>query len=139
MKKLLLIFFIALAFPAFAQQLQQGTALASAAQTTAQVNSSDLYVPAGLKGGHVIMNVSAYTSGNYTPKVQAQDPATGNWYDVCVGIAMSGTGTQVLKVVPGAAPIANAVCADVLPVHWRVQVNGLASPSMTFSVSYSLE
>lgn len=114
-----------------------GTVIASAAQTSAQVNSTD-QTNSSFMCGHIIVTVSAYTSGNYTPKLQAKDAASGNYYDILVGLPMSGTGTQVLKVCPSVGQIVNGATADFLPRIWRVQLNGLSTPSMTFSVGLNL-
>lgn len=138
-RALIALVFLLLPFTsAAAQSNWYGTALASAARTAAQVNSADLSNP-GARGVHVLINVSAYTAGNYTPKIQAKDPVSGTYYDLLVGVAMSGTGIQVLKIYPGIATVANGAAADILPYTWRVQVNGAAGQSMTFSVAYFTE
>jgi hypothetical protein len=109
------------------------TVLASAARSAATVSASD-QINNTWSRVHVIINVSAYTSGNYTPKVQGKDPVSGNYYDLCVGTAISATGLTVLKVGPGFGAVANSVCADMLPRTWRVTLAGASTPSMTFSV-----
>lgn len=142
------LFLVALLFTALAlfnanqAQAQSGNryglALASAARTAAQVNSPDI-TNSAYTGVHVLVNISAYTSGNYTPKIQGKDPTSGTYYDILVGPALSATGITVLKVYPGIAPLANGSAADFIPYTWRVQLNGLSTPSMTFSVSYFSE
>ena len=112
--------------------------IASAAQTSAQINSAD-QVNLFYKGGHIVISVSAYTSGNYTATVQGKDTVTGNYYNILVGPAISTTGQTVLKVYPGTAAIANGAATDILPQTWRVQLNGLASPSMTLAVTAVME
>ncbi len=116
----------------------QGIVFPSAARTAAQYNSAAIQ-NIGWRGVHVIINVTAYTSGNYTPKIQAQDIASGVWYDILVGTAISSTGTTVIKAYPGTAAIANGAAIDFLPKIWRVQMNGLSTPSMTFSVGYNAD
>lgn len=109
--------------------------LSSAARTAATVNSAD-QTNISFRCVHVVMNVTAYTSGNYTAYLQAPIPATPTvYYNLLVGPAVSSTGTTVLKMCPGSAPLANAVAADILPKTWRVQMIGASTPSMTFSVS----
>lgn len=139
MKRLLLL--LALVSGLAIAQVQNfwGIAISSAARTSAQVNSSDL-TGSNFSGVHVVMNVSAYTSGNCTPKVQAPiTPGNATYYDLLVGTAMSATGTQVIKVYPGIVASANASASDFLPVSWRVQVNCASTPSMTYSVNYYVE
>jgi hypothetical protein len=114
------------------------TILPSAARTAATVNSTD-FTNNTWRGAHVIINVSAFTSGTYTPRIQAKDPISGNYYDLLIGPAIAATGTTVLKIYPGIVASPNAAASDILPRTWRVQVNGAATPSMTFSVSAFLE
>ena len=115
----------------------QSILLASAARTAATVNSTD-QLNTVYKGGHFIVNISAYTAGTYTPHIQAKDPISGNYYDILVGTALNATGTTILKVYPGITASANAAASDLLPRTWRVQLIG-ASANMTLSVSAFLE
>jgi hypothetical protein len=112
-----------------------GIVIPSAATSAATVNSPDIS-NLNYRGAHIIINVSAYTSGNYTPKIQAKDPVSGGYYDLLVGPAISATGMTVLKIYPGSATSPNGAAADFLPRTWRVQLNGASTPSMTFSVGY---
>lgn len=111
--------------------------LASAARTAATVNSSDI-TNNSWRGATVLINVSAYTSGTYTPHVQGKDPVSGTYYDVLVGPGILATGITVLKVYPGIVATPNAAANDILPQVWRVQLIGTASPSMTLSVGGNL-
>ena len=107
--------------------------LVSAVQTATTVNSADqgnFY----FQCAHFVVNVSAYTSGNYTPHIQGKDAVAGIYYDILVGPAISATGTTILKVCPGISPLANGASNDMLPGGWRVQLAGAATPSMTISV-----
>lgn len=138
MKRFLFAVLMLIASHSWAQTNAQYSLIASAAQTAAQVNSADqsnLYY----RGAHIVITVSAYTSGNYTAKIQAKDATTGLYYDVLVGAAISSTGTTVLKIYPGIAVLANGSASDILPVTWRVQLNGLSTPIMTLSVVAVLE
>ena len=114
------------------------TYFASGVQTGATVNSADM-VNTSFHGGHFIINISAYTSGNYTVHIQGKDPVSGTYYDILVSPALSATGITILKVMPGITTQANAATADILPLIYRVQLIGAASPSMTLSVSAMLE
>lgn len=88
-------------------------------------------------------NVSALTSnaGSLTlaasvvPTIQAQNPTSGNWYDVLVGAAITATGLTVLKVYPGITPVANAAASDVLPATWRLSVVHSDTTPVTYSAS----
>lgn len=124
----------------FAQQSGNlsGVLLPSAARTAASVATID-QTNCCWKGGHVTINVTAYTSGNYTPVIQAKDPVSGTYYPVLSGTAISSTGITVLKVYPGIGAVQYGSTSDVLPKVWRVLLTGASSPSMTFSVGMFLE
>lgn len=117
-----------------------GVLLKSAAQTATQVNTpaqtNTIY-----RGMHVIVDVTAYTSGSYTPVIQAQDPASLKWYPICCTSTtpISAIGTTIIKVYPGTVPIAGGSAQDILPKVWRVQLNGLSTPSMTLSVGFNMD
>ena len=119
---------------AFAQQSIKGTLLPSAART-ATANSADISNPVN-RGVHVIINVSAYTSGTFTPRIQGKNPITGVYYDILAGNTISSTGVTVLKVYPGIAAVANGSASDAIPGTWRFQMTGAATPSATFSAGY---
>lgn len=137
---LALALLLALVAPAAHAQLQNLATqiLPSAARTTSPVDSAD-QTNSGWRGIHLIINVSAYTSGTYTPHVQAKDPVSGTYYDILVGSAISATGITILKIYPGMATISNGAAADFLPRIWRVHFVGASSPSMTFSVGAFLQ
>jgi hypothetical protein len=109
----------------------------AAAQTQTSLVSNDQQ-NASWRGVHVVVVVSSYTSGTYTPHIQGEDPY-GNYYDILVGPAISATGTTVLKVYPGIATLANGAASDLLPTVWRVTLVGASTPSMTISVGANLE
>lgn len=140
MKKLILSLLLALGCALAQAQVTNfvTTPLASAAQTAGTVNSADQtnYL---FSGGHFVINISAYTSGTYTPHIQGKDPVSGAYYDILVGTALNSAGTTVLKVYPGIGALANGSASDVLPQTWRVQLIGGSSPSMTISVAAYLE
>lgn len=111
----------------------QDTLLALSART-ATTTSSDV-VKSTEKGIHVVVRVTVVPgTDTITPKIQAKD-FLGNYYDLLVGTAISTTGTTVLKLGPGIAPVANASAADVLPDMYRVVVTHSAGSSFTYSVT----
>lgn len=138
MKHILLALLFACSFAHAQTSNQSMTVLPSAAYTATTVNSGAIN-NTSWKGGHVIVNISAFTGGTYTPHVQAQDPVSLVWYDILVGTALGATGTTILKVYPGIGVIANGSASDILPLTWRVQMIGASTPNMTFSVSAYLE
>jgi len=126
--------------PAFSQQNGNLSSiiLPSAARTAASVLSSDITNPQW-RGGHFIVNISAYTSGSYVVTVQGKDPVSSNYYDILVGSAITATGTTVLKVYPGIATIAGGAASDTLPRVFRVKVAASATPVATYSIGAFLE
>lgn len=139
MKKILsaLLLFLA-AFAAHAQNTVNlpVTLAASAARTTTTFNTADQTNTSFTKLS-VIINVSAYTSGTYTPHIQAKDPVSGLYYDLLVGAGISGVtsaGLVVLTVGTGILAVPNVASQMFLPRTWRLQLIGTASPSMTLSV-----
>ena len=87
------------------------------------------------RGLHVIINVTAITATpSVVPKVQGLDPASGVWYDLLVGVAITATGMTVLKVYPGITALANVAASDLLPAHWRVRLEHANTDSITYSV-----
>lgn len=124
--------------PAFSQNIEVNPLLASAARTAATVSSADQTNPQW-HSVQVIINVSAYTSGSYTPTIQGKDPVSGNYYTLLTGAALSGTGTTVLSVGPGVTAATNTAAGLYLPRTWRITFAGAATPSMTFSVGAVLE
>lgn len=107
--------------------------LASAART-ATPTIADQSDP-NAEGLHLIVNVSAASdTPSITPKIQGKGPL-GTYYDLLVGVAMTGTGTQVLKLGPGIAPVPNGAAADYLPDTWRAVVTHGDADSITYSVT----
>lgn len=88
------------------------------------------------RGCVVIMDVTAVTA---TPSVvvtiQGWDPGSEDWVDILASAAITGTGTTLLQVYPGAEEVANASRGIRLPRRWRV-----ADPvhGDTDSITYSL-
>jgi hypothetical protein len=74
-------------------------------------------------------------AASIVPTIQAQDPTSGDWYDVLVGAAIVDEGTTVLKVYPGITASANAAACDVLPAGWRLSVAASDVTPVTYSAS----
>lgn len=110
--------------------------LASTART-ATLNSGDQSNLNG-RGLHLVIDVTAGAAFSIVPKIQAKDQASGKWYDLLVGAAITATGTTVLKLYPGLTAAANLVANDVLPVSWRLRVEHGDATSVTYSAGASL-
>ena len=111
------------------------TVLASAART-ASVDSADLTNYNSLHGIVVTIDVTAASA---TPSlvftIQGKSSLGSDYYTILASAAITGTGTTVLRVFPGATAAANLVANDVVPRVWRVSVAAGDADSITYSVS----
>lgn len=113
------------------------TLLASAART-ATLDSPDQDNPEA-KGVHVIIDVTLDPAlASVVPTIQGKDPASGKYQDILEGVAITATGTTVLKVYPGIAASANVAASDILPKTWRVRMAHADADSITYSVGANL-
>jgi hypothetical protein len=103
------------------------TALTSATFTTSDMTNAEW------QGAHIVINATALSGGTLTPKIQGKDPASGAYYTVLTGAAISGAGTSVLRVYPSLTPTTNTV-ADLLPRTWRLQITSSSSPVGTATI-----
>jgi hypothetical protein len=138
MRKMLLALLCASSFAHAQISNQVANVVSSQTYTATTVNSGD-QANFNFKGGQFVVNVSAYTSGTYTPHIQGKDPVSGVYYDILVGPAINATGMTILKIYPGIGVLANGSASDILPQTWRVQLVGASTPSMTLSVQAYLE
>lgn len=113
------------------------TVLASAART-ATVASADQTNYNG-RGLHLVIDVTAITATpSVTFTIQGKDELSGEYYTILASAAITGTGTTVLRVFPGATAAGNTVANDILPRIWRVNAVHADSDSITYSVGASI-
>jgi len=139
MKKLFaLLFLLALALPALAQNtVRTGTIFASAART-ATVNGQDMSNDA-YKCVVVVLDITVVPGGDtVTLTIQGKDVLSGKYYTLLAGSAEAGTATKTYSVCPGITVTANVSAAQVLPQTWRAIVTHSAAGSFTYSVGYSI-
>lgn len=110
----------------------------SSAARTATGNSGDL-ANGQHRGLHIVIDVTAASA---TPSVvftvQGKDETSGQYYTILASAAITGTGTTVLRVFPGATAAANTVANDVVPKVWRVLATHADADSITYSVGACL-
>lgn len=110
----------------------------ASAALTATYTSSAISNDTPLRFGQIIVNVSAFTSGSITPKIEAYDPASGTYYAILTGSAINAAGQVVLKVGPSITAAANVAVSDFLPTQWRVVLTAAGGTSLTCSVGANL-
>lgn len=108
------------------------TLLASAARTVTTVSPDQTNFNSS--GGHILINVTAITTSNLTVTVQGKDPVSGVYYDLLVGLTITATGLQVLKVCPDITASTGASARDLLPRTFRVSCAKGDASSWTYSV-----
>lgn len=110
----------------------------SSAARTATGNSGDL-TNGSHRGAHVVIDVTAVTA---TPSVvftiQGKDKTSSQYYTILASAAITGTGTTVLRVFPGATASANVTANDQIPEVWRILATHADGDSITFSVGACL-
>ena len=105
----------------------------SSAARTATLNSGDIVNYS--KCIHVVIDVTVDpAAASIVPKIQGKDEVSGKWYDILEGVAITATGTTVLKVGPGIAASANVAASDMLPPIWRVRMEHADTDSITYSI-----
>ncbi len=90
------------------------------------------------KGGHFIIDVTVGATLSITPTIDAFDPASGKWYNILTGVAITATGTTVLRVYPGVTAAANVAVSDVLPPVWRMVMTHGNANAATYTVGVRL-
>ena len=115
--------------------------LLPSAERDETTNSPDQVNHCG-RGVHVVLNVTATEgSPSITLKVQGKDPASGEYYDILTGAAVTAVSTNVYKVHPHIEAVTNEAAKDILPRTWRVAVAYTGTPDtdkITCSVGASV-
>jgi hypothetical protein len=65
--------------------------------------------------------------------VEGKDTLSGKYYTILASAAITGVGTTVLTVFPGAVAVANSVANALLPRKWRVTVTPADNKRATYS------
>jgi len=111
------------------------TILASAARTTTQTSADFTNVDA--RGVKVVLDMTTVGTGNVTLTIQGKDVASGKYYTLLAGVAVTTNSTNIYTVFPGATITANVSANDTLPHTWRVQVVANNANSAVYSVGAS--
>lgn len=120
-------------------QGNQGATILASAARTAETNSADQTLRAGLRGVRLSVNVSAIVdTPSITVNVQVKDPVSGTYTTVLSSAAIVGTGLTHLMVYPGCVAVANKVLNEPLARTWRVNVAHADTDSITYSIAADL-
>lgn len=110
--------------------------LASAARV-ATIQTPDI-INSSARGGHFIINVSAFTGGaSITPTILGKDTLNNVYYTLLTGLAITSVGITVLKIYPGIVGIANAAATDILPSTFAFLMTASNANSVTYSVAFN--
>jgi len=91
---------------------------------------------AGQRGLHLVIDVTAVTSTpSVVPTIDAQDVLSGKWYNLLTGVAITATGTTVLKIYPGIGTIANGAASDVITANMRLVMTHGNANSITYTAA----
>jgi hypothetical protein len=116
---------------------QEVTLLASAARTTTQAGS-DIVNYNGLSALIVVLDVTSAGTGSITLTIEGKDSASGKYYTILAGAAVTTNSTNRYRVGPTLAAAANSVAQDYLPRIFRINVtanNGTASHTVWATAS----
>jgi len=112
------------------------TLYSSAAQTTTITSSDQLNVNGHFL--HVILNVTSAGTGSVTLSINGKDPASGVYYPLLTGSAVTANSTNVYRIGPALAAVANTSADDIVPRVFQVVVTANNANPMTYSLGYNL-
>lgn len=113
-----------------------GALITASSATTTQTSADQTNTSA--RGIKVVLNTTAIGTGSVTVVIQGKDQASGQYYTILSGAAVTTNTTNVYTVYPGVTATANVAANDVLPATWRVQVTANNANAATYTVGASL-
>lgn len=113
-----------------------GAVLTGTGATTSQ-NTPDLQ-NASHRGIKVVLDMTTVGTGSVTVTIQGKDAASGKYYTLLAGAAVTTNSTNVYTVFPGAPPTANVSANDQLPKTFRILVTANNANATTYTVGATL-
>jgi len=113
------------------------SALITAAGTTTTQNSSDQTNING-RGVKVVLDMTVVGTGSVTLSIQGKDAASGAYYTILTGAAITTNSVNVYEVYPGITATANVSASATLPRTWRVLVTANNANPVTYIVGASV-
>lgn len=119
---------------AWQRQKAQGalSVAASAARTVATTFGN--FLNTNWRAWHVIVDVTVIGADTLTIDIEARDIVTLAFYPILTSLAISTTGTTVLKIGQGFTSIANLTANDMIPYITRI----VATPTGIDPITYSI-
>lgn len=105
---------------------------AAVGATTTQTGADQ--VNAGGRGVRVILDMTAPGTGSVTLSIQGKDPASGKYYNLLTGAAVTTVSTNVYDLYPGIAAVANQAVGLTLPRIWRIVVTANNANATSYTV-----
>lgn len=116
---------------------EEATLLASAARTTTQT-SADLTNFSGQGVLIVVLDMTTVGTASVTVSIDGKDSASGKYYNLLTGAAITTISTNRYRVGPSVTAVANSIAQDYLPRIFRIVVTANNANSGTYSVGYVL-
>lgn len=112
--------------------------LYTSAARTATPTAAEFYSN-GRSGLHMVIDVTAVAATpSVVPTIDFHDTLSNKWCNLLTGIAITATGTTVLKIYPGIASIANAASSDVIHGRMRLVLTHGDADSITYTAAVHL-
>lgn len=123
--------------PAGAATTQDLGAVLTGAAATATQNTADLSNGA-FRGIKVVFDMTTVGTGSVTVTIQGKDSASGKYYTLLAGAAVTTNTTNVYTIYPGIPATANVSANDVLPKTFRVLATANNANATTYTVGATL-
>mgnify|MGYP000488087987 CR=1 FL=1 len=89
------------------------------------------------RGLYVVLDMTTVGTGSVTLTIQGKDIASGKYYTILAGAAVTTNSTNIYKVYPGMTAAANAASNDILPSTFRILVTANNGNAAVYSVGYT--
>lgn len=115
---------------------QDLTLITATGVTTTQTSSDQInYTGRGLI---VVLDMTTVGTGSVTLEIDGKDAASGKYYALLTGAAVTTNSTNVYTVYPGATAVNNTTTCFPLPHTWRVKVTANNANATTYTVGASV-
>lgn len=112
------------------------TLITASASTTTKTSADQINTDG--RGVIVVLDMTTVGTGSVTLTIQGKDVASGKYYTLLSGAAVTTNSTNVYTVYPGAPATANVSANSPLPRTWRVNVTANNANATTYTVGASV-